>query len=52
VSEFCGHCAAVPLAMFIQRASARAAPALVAYALLVTAVVFAAATISNDNLQI
>jgi putative OPT family oligopeptide transporter len=28
-----------------------AAPALVAYALLVTAVVFAAATISNDNLQ-
>jgi putative OPT family oligopeptide transporter len=30
---------------------ASAAPALVAYALLVTAVVFAAATISNDNLQ-
>jgi putative OPT family oligopeptide transporter len=31
--------------------SVTAAPALVAYALLVTAVVFAAATISNDNLQ-
>ena len=44
--------AAVPLAMFVQPSLPRAAaPALVAYALLVTAVVFAAATISNDNLQ-
>jgi putative OPT family oligopeptide transporter len=44
--------AAVPLAMFIQPSLPHgAAPALVAYALLVTAVVFAAATISNDNLQ-
>lgn len=44
--------AAVPLAMFIQpRLPPSAAPALVAYALLVTAVVFAVATISNDNLQ-
>lgn len=44
--------AAVPLAMFIQPSlPASAAPALVAYALLVTAVVFAVATISNDNLQ-
>jgi len=44
--------AAVPMAMFVQPSLPQgAAPALVAYALLVTAVVFAAATISNDNLQ-
>ncbi len=44
--------AAVPLAMFVQPVlSQGAGPALVAYSLLVTAVVFAAATISNDNLQ-
>jgi putative OPT family oligopeptide transporter len=44
--------AAVPLAMFAQPLlPPSAAPALVAYALLVTAVVFAVATISNDNLQ-
>jgi putative OPT family oligopeptide transporter len=44
--------ATVPLAMFLQPGLPHgAAPALVAYALLVTAVVFAAATISNDNLQ-
>jgi putative OPT family oligopeptide transporter len=44
--------AAVPMAIFVQpRLPQGTAPALVAYALLVTAVVFAAATISNDNLQ-
>ena len=34
-----------------RRLAARRAPALVAFALFVTAIVFACATISNDNLQ-
>ena len=37
--------------MLVERATAATQPALVAYALFVTAIVFACATISNDNLQ-